>query len=296
MNILFEILRGPWFIERGFASGYMGIANKILRGEPVLSQEKTLKIQLSNPLFGVQGADRAESDNDFSNAEAGSVAIIPVKGVMTKYGTLCEYGTADIAQILIRAADNPKIDGIVLDIDTGGGSVSSVNPLVEAIEYAKTKKGVVCYADMIASAGYYVGSYCNRIILSNDLSSAAGSIGVYTMIVDDRLFYEEQGIIIHEIYPPESDFKNKDIKDVYAGNYDTIISESLSPKAQIFQEVVKKNRGNKLDLKAEGLLNGKMFKASEAVKAGLADEIGTIGRAIKLARELTEVKKFMNIK
>jgi protease-4 len=298
MNILFELFRGEWFIEQSYAKNYMPLLNNIIRGRgmrEVLGREKEpLQVRYAFEVSASNIEGEVLLSNGLGNdIPEGAVAVIPIKGVMTKYGTMCEYGTLEISKSIMEAADNPKIAGIVLDTDTGGGSGNSIPPLTEAIEYAKKKKGVVCYADMIASAGYYAGCFAHKIVMANELSSAAGSIGVYTMLIDNKEYFEKQGLKIHEIYPPESNYKNKEYKDAFDGNYESLISEVLSPMAQRFQEVVRQNREGKLKEKTEGLLNGKMFRAADAVKIGLADKIGSLQMAIKMARDLTEVNKFM---
>lgn len=276
MNLLWEIRKSAWLIEPGFAKSYIASALKLLRGEPLgyIERGKLDTRMVANG--GLEsGADKPMQ---------GSVMVVPVKGPMIKYGTLCEYGTTEIAPFLYKAADSKEIDGVVLDIDTGGGSVNSVQPLVDAIKYVQSKgKAVAVYGDLIASAGYYVASYANRIYLSSDLSSTIGSIGVYLTLIDDKKMLEEMGYVVHEIYPPESNWKNRDVKEAYEGNYELIISEFLSPLATQFQNVVKQNR-KKLDTNAEGILQGRMFMAHEAIKNGLADEIGTIDKAISFVR------------
>ena len=67
----------------------------------------------------------------------------------------------------------------------------------------------------------------------------------------------------------------------------------LSPLARKFQEDVKKRRGDKLDTKVEGILNGAMFFAEDAVKYGLIDGIGTLGDSIQRVMDMVEVRNFM---
>jgi len=277
MKLLYEIRKSAWLIEAEFAGAYMPTVMKLLAGQAITFVPRSEKPD-------VRLASDEGFNTGFENAKPGSVAVIPIKGPMLKYGTMCEYGTSEISQIINQAADKKEIDGVVLDIDTGGGSVNSVQPLVDAIKYVQSKgKDVAVWGDLIASAGYYVASFANRIYLSSPMSSAVGSIGVYTILVDDSKMLEDMGYKVHEIYPPESNFKNKDVKEAFAGNYELIISEHLSPLAQQFQSVVRENR-KKLDQKAEGILNGRMFNATDAVKYGLADEIGTIDKAISFVR------------
>ena len=66
-------------------------------------------------------------------------------------------------------------------------------------------------------------------------------------------------------------------------------------KDEFLKEVKEKRKCLKLD--TPGILSGKMFYAREAVAVGLIDEIGTLGRAVEVAKELEEmnlINKYIN--
>ena len=66
-------------------------------------------------------------------------------------------------------------------------------------------------------------------------------------------------------------------------------------KDEFLKEVKEKRKCLKLD--PPGILSGKMFYAREAVAVGLIDEIGTLGRAVEVAKELEEmnlINKYIN--
>lgn len=79
------------------------------------------------------------------------MAIIPLKSVMVKYGNWCQYGTEEIAAAMLKAARSKKIDALVLDIDSGGGSVDSIPPMLEAIQKVQTiyNKPVIACGDLV---------------------------------------------------------------------------------------------------------------------------------------------------
>jgi len=227
----------------------------------------------------------------FDKAPDGSVAIISLKGVMMKEDTLCSYGTESIGERLMEAADHKKISAAIIDTHSGGGSVNSVPPLVEAIEYAKKKMPVIGLGDTVASAAYYALSATDKIIAANNFSSQFGSIGVMIQFADATEQLKNQGIKMHTIYAPESTHKNKPFELALEGKYDLIKKEMLSPLAIKFQDAVKNNRPN-LDKEIEGILNGKMFYADDALKHGLIDGVGNMEFAIKEALNMSKTKQF----
>ena len=181
-----------------------------------------------------------------------------------------------------------NISSIVLDIDSGGGSVDAIAPLLDVIRQAQGKqKAVVAYCDLCASAAYYVACACNEIIAGNQVSAELGSIGVMMSFMDYAKYYENLGIKQHTIYSNLSDYKNLPFEAAKRGDYKAIRDEELDPLARDFQEAVKQGRGARLQLETEGLLRGRMFYAKEAVRVGLADRIGTLEQATARSRELS---------
>lgn len=222
----------------------------------------------------------------FAKAPKDSVAIISLRGDMMKEGTMCSYGTEEIAAVIREAADATPIIGIRLDIDSGGGTVDAIAPMLDAIAYSQSKgKPVVASCDLCASAAYYVACHCNRIMANNSLSAEFGSIGVMMQFPDYAKYYEEKGIKIHTIYSNLSTYKNAPFEAARKGEYASIKTEQLDPLARQFQEAVKSHRPN-LDENIEGILNGRMFYAADAKKHGLIDQIGTAAEATKLVRRL----------
>lgn len=228
------------------------------------------------------------SGSEFDKAPNGSTAIIPLKGTMLKYGTLCTYGTQEIAAALLEAAEHKNIGSIVLDIDSGGGAVDAVAPMVEAIRKIKSEFGkpVVASCDLCASAAMWTASECDQIVANNNISASFGSIGVMMSFMDVKPFYEKMGVKFHVIEADESDWKNRAFKLALEGKYEEIKSEMLSPLAIKFQDTIKANRGEKLKTETPGILNGRMFFAEKALEYGLIDKVGSMQAAIQTARDI----------
>ncbi|MBE7649348.1 S49 family peptidase, partial [Tenacibaculum finnmarkense] len=155
------------------------------------------------------------------------------------------------------------------------------------------KKPVVAWSDMCASAGYWVASGCDYIMAANNISASFGSIGIMCSFRDASKYWEDLGIKDHTIYSDLSTHKNKSFDLALKGDYSLIRKEDLDPIALNFQNYVKSNRPN-LDLEEEGIIEGKMFYAQDAVANGLADGIGNFQDALIKANELAAVKSIMN--
>lgn len=287
--LLSEILRGAWAIEPRLALSYGPLIANLLDG-------KDISADIQKTSAGIYAlSDSEEKGSSYDDAPKGSIAIIPLKGTMRKYGGLCSYGTEEISEYMREAADHPNIDAIILDTDSGGGAVDAVAPMIDAIRYSQSKgKPVIAFADLAASAAYWVASECNMIIASNDISAEFGSIGVMVSFADMAPYYEKEGVKVHTVYAPESTHKNLPLENAMRGDYQLLQDEVLSPLAKQFQKTIKKNRKDKLDDKVEGILNGRMFFAADALKFGLIDKIGNLSVAVKEAKKLSIAIQFNN--
>ena len=254
----------------------------------ILSQQEPLKISYrsaDNLELPDMSADSAKQGGD--DGKKNMVAVIPLRGTMIKYGTTCSYGADEIAAAIDEAAANKKVIGIVLDIDSGGGAVDAVAPLVDAIRRTKAMgKPVVASCDLCASAAYWTACECNEIMADNNISSEFGSIGVMMSFPDYAKYYEKEGIKVHTIYSNLSTYKNAPFEAAKKGEYDSIKAEELDPLARKFQANVRAKRAGKLNEDIEGILSGKVFYAEDALKYGLIDSIGNLDRAIARVREM----------
>lgn len=294
------VCRGKWFISFRDVEANLILVDKLLeRGITKEDASKRSEIEPISVLLST-GEKEAKSGNGFADAPKDSTAIIPIHGTLLKYGTYCSYGTTELADIIRQAADSQNISSVLLDIDSGGGSVDAIAPLVAAVQYAQSRgKSAVAHCDLCASAAYYIASYCDEIIASNQISSEFGSIGVMMSFPDYAKYYEREGVTVHTIYSNLSDYKNAPFEMAKAGKYEMIKEEELDPLARDFQESVKANRGNKLKLDTAGLLRGRMFYAKDAINVGLADSIGTLEFAIQRAREIPQeacINEYINSK
>lgn len=282
-TLYYTILNKPFFIDVRRIDAHAVLIDKFLSHD--ITGMDAMKLSDKTPIARQVSAGHAQ-DNQFAKAPKDSVAVIPLRGDILKEGTMCSYGTEEIAAVIREAADAKNIIGIRLDIDSGGGAVDAIAPMLEAISFSQQKgKPVVACCDLCASAAYYVACHCNRIVANNTISAEFGSIGVMMQFPDYAKYYEERGIKIHTIYSNLSTYKNAPFEAARKGEYTSIKEEQLDPLARQFQEAVKTHR-QQLDQKIDGILAGRMFYAKDALKHGLIDQIGTEQEATDLVRRL----------
>lgn len=289
-HLMRSVLHEPWMILPEVAESYLPMIASWLQGIDVRLEEKP-KLEISMAYAGKISPGAPEDIAEFPD---GSVAIVNLKGEMTKYDGWCNYGATSIANLIRSLAVSKNIAGVVVDIDGPGGAVNAISPLVEAIQFFQSSgKPIIGHADLMASAHYYVGIYLDRVDADNKIYSRFGSIGTMIQFADFRGSYEKEGIKIHTVYADQSTHKNLEFEKAQDGEYEPMKKNVLNPLAANFQNAVRERRAGKLDEKAEGILNGAMFFAEDAVKYGLVDGFSSLGDSIQRVIDMTEVRRFM---
>lgn len=234
---------------------------------------KVTKISLS----GAVSSDDFDSPNDIDRLNEKTVLIIPIIGAMLKYGTWYSYGVDYAASLIAKAEQADNIVGTILLFNTPGGSTQSLIQIEKSL--TNRKKPCIAVIDgQCCSCGIHVACLCDKIYAENEMCEV-GSIGVFAQILDNRKAMEDFGFKLIEVYPPESSFKNKTVRDALDGDPQYLIDESLSPFARKFQEHVRTCR-KQLDESVEGILEGRVFYAYDAVNNGLIDGITTLEEAV----------------
>ena len=264
------------------------MVRSIIEGKSIKTEE-TKTTNLSG--FFLPETDES-GKNPYDVFEENSVAIIPITGLMLKYGYRgwyeYKYGCDDYANMIRLADQSPKIAGTVLLCNTPGGTTSSIIQLEDALRN-RTKKSVALVDYQCCSGGMYVASFCDKIYSMNRMCEV-GSIGTYAQFVNDSEALKKWGYIIEEIYPPESKYKNLPEREAIDGKPDRIIKEQLTPFAIHFQNIIKENRP-KLNQSTEGILEGKVFYAYDAIENGLIDGLMNLEQAIKKVQDLTQIQQ-----
>lgn len=279
-RLLAEILRGEWLLHNPEA--YYEFAES-LRKSKELKFESNYKVEERSLSILDSSGNVIPSEKGNVTVPKNSIAQVSIQGELLPYSDWCTMGSDEIVRQLYRAQDLNNVDATLLRINTPGGSTQCATDFLE-FKQNKTKPVVGLVRDAL-SLGYLAAvGCCDYIMMDGDFASRVGSIGVVGTLINNKKYLEAQGIEIHEIYPPESNFKNKDALDAREGNYKGIIKNSLSPLAVSFQNIVIDGRPNLV--KEEGVLNGAVYFAKDALRLGLIDGIGNTKMAIAKAREL----------
>ena len=210
------------------------------------------------------------------------VAVVPLAGVMSRYG-MCGRGTEFTAQLLKAAEADSEVGSIVLNVNSPGGTVDSTRMLADVVK--NLRKPVVTAGPQMYSAAYFVGSQGREVWLDPQSVSGVGSIGAIYVHVDDSEKKAKEGVKEEPIVSDGSE--DKVIYGGYAGMTDelrTEIKSMLAASRREFVGYVRRGRAGKLA--NDSVLTGKTYRGKAAIDGGLVDQIGTLDEAIKRARKL----------
>jgi len=277
LNFINDIKALPLMIHQ---SGYEALtvwANSIYNGA-FPPEKKTLAVYSTSG----QSYSSGSAKNPFDSWEKGSIAVIPLQGIMLKSGSWWYYGVDEISDLLRLAYDSDRISAVLIKGNTPGGSTDSVYVMEETLRN-RNKPTWMLVDGMLCSCGIYIGSFCDKIYAINEMCNI-GSLGVFARMVAP-VPGENSGYKIVEVYPDESSQKNYPEREAIKGN-EAPLKEELSRLAIHFQNVVKQNRPNITD---QNVFAGKTFYAGDAAAVGLID-------AVKSERDtITELLALTNV-
>ncbi|MBU2647874.1 S49 family peptidase [bacterium] len=202
----------------------------------------------------------------------GSTAVIAINGPIScslyYFGTNIQVITRDF----LVALHDKEIETIVLHISSPGGVLTGVAEFARMVYLARGRKKIVGYAQGIcASAALWIYSACG--IRITDSMALLGSVGVMFQFEDNSEYLENQGIRTYTVVSRQSPKKtlspaSPEGKAAFQKLADEMGDEFISSVALytgVSAETVKNDFGQ-----------GFVMKGGDAVKAGMADEVGTM--------------------
>jgi len=204
----------------------------------------------------------------------------------TLVGFQSETGMVDrIREILKKAENDKKIKGILLRINSPGGTVTSSDIIYHEIKSFKERYNVKVYVsvdDVAASGGYYIAMAGDSIMAIP--TSLVGSIGVLALKINLEGLMGKVGVEWEVV----KSSKKKDFMSPFrplTKEERTLFQETIDSYYNRFVDVVVLNR-SRLDVRAVKILaDGRIYNARQALEKHLVDSIGYLEDIVKLAKK-----------
>lgn len=211
-------------------------------------------------------------------------ALVPLRGVLApRMNMLTEVSGGTSTELFSRdirnALEDPAVRSIVIMADTPGGAVAGTQSAAQVVEAVRGVKPIATFATgMIASAGVWVGTAADLVVLADGVTQAGG-VGVVATHVDVSKREEAMGQKTTEIVA--GSYKRA------ASQYGPLTEKGLETLQgqvdylySLFVSDVARHRGTTEADVLERMADGRMFIGQQAVDAGLADRVGTLEELI----------------
>lgn len=185
-----------------------------------------------------------------------------------------------VTQDIIDLADDDKVRGLVLRVNSPGGSAFASEQIWEALQYFKSKHKplYVSMGDYAASGGYYIS--CGADTIYADRTTITGSIGVFGMIPDlSGLVTDKLGVSFSTV---ETNPNADGILPTEAMTPQQLaaMQRSVDNIYDLFTSRVAQGRGMSQD-SVKAIAEGRVWIGSAALGLGLVDYLGSLGCAVE---------------
>jgi ClpP class serine protease len=214
------------------------------------------------------------------------VAILPVTGpIFPRANMMTEMSGATSVTMLQNdhrlALTNPDVGAILLLMDTPGGAVSGINAFADAVAMGAKKKYTAAYVSgMAASAGYWIASATNEIIL--DRTSVVGSIGVVAA-VPVQVAPDAGGDIWIDIVSTNAPNKRPDVTN--EDGRAEIVSTLDAIEKQFVADVARGRKTTAAKVLAD-FGQGGVKVGADGVSAGMADKVQSYEMTLNAMRKM----------
>lgn len=215
------------------------------------------------------------------------IAVIKLEGII---GGTDEFGsnginTDSIISYIENAEKDDSIKGIIIDINSPGGSVLPSEMIASAVKKIKKPK-IALIRDVGASGAYWVASACDDIVAYP--MSVTGSIGVRGSYLEFSGLMEKYGVTYNSLTAGKYKDTGSPYKDL-TNEEEFILMDTINKIYDYFVEQVAINRNmSKEDIKK--LADGYIMLGEDAKEKGLIDYVGDENFAINLVKEKAGIK------
>ena len=222
------------------------------------------------------------------------VAVVVAEGPITAGkqppGTV---GGESTAKLLREARNDPRVNAVVLRVNSPGGEVFASEQIRREVEAVRNsgKPVVVSMGNVAASGGYWISVSADRIWA--DEATITGSIGIFGLLIRypktlNKIGVHTDGVATSKwagAFRPDLPL-DKDVAE--------LIQSSIEHGYQMFISMVAKYR--KLDVAmVDKIARGRVWTGRQAKELGLIDKLGSLDDAINDAAKKAGIPHNFNV-
>jgi len=222
---------------------------------------------------------------------AKQVAVIYAQGSIV--GGKGEPGNVIAQETMVEqirnARKNKNYKGIILRVDSGGGSAFASDVILRELELAKTENKmpiVVSMSGAAASGGYYIACNADKIVANR--TTITGSIGVVGIQFQGEKLFKKIKVNWSNVKKGE----NADFGSMYR-KWNESEKEMVSLMIEdIYNDFIARvSQGRKMSTDdVHKIAQGRVWTGEQAHKIGLVDVLGGMDEAVKQMKDLAKIK------
>ena len=260
-----------WQIDQRFLAAY----------EARLARKAGLDPETLDDVFTEYIADALGVDSKPLTMTDDGIAIVSVIGPLYKGKSPFVSNYKSIGEALTAIEQMEQLPPVVLRIDSPGGMVAGLDPVLEQIDRLSEKTLVVASINgMGASAAYRIASKAGSIFASRD--SEVGSIGTYWQLLDYSEAFQKAGI--RSVLLTTGDYKGLGATgEKLTPKQIAFLQESVDQSNSQFLEDVRSGRGM-TDTLLEEVSDGRWWQAGDAEQLNLIDGVASFESVLDMIR------------
>jgi protease-4 len=206
------------------------------------------------------------------------IAVIYAEGEIVDGDDRAEVGGDSLARLLRRARLDKNVKGVVLRVNSPGGSASASEVIQREVRLTREKKPVaISMGTVAASGGYWISTFGDRIFA--EPNTITGSIGVFGMLPSVQRLMNNVGITTDVVKTG----RHADLFTIFRPKTDEELAIVQGFVDRIYDEFTAKvAESRKLPLeKVLEIAQGRVWSGGSAKALGLVDELGGLSATIE---------------
>ena len=194
---------------------------------------------------------------------------------------------------LDKLADNELVKGVVIRVNSPGGSATASEAIRLAIKRLADKKPVVfSMGELAASGGYWITAIGKPILA--EVGTITGSIGVFGMRFQPGALMRRLGVHSEVVRIDEGPMMDA-MDRPWSPEARARIQGGVDEIYQRFLDIVAKSRG-KTSEQVDAIAGGRVWSGQQALDNGLVDQIGGVEAAIAMVRESAKIEGDLEVR
>ncbi|MBR32180.1 MAG: signal peptide peptidase SppA [Spirochaetaceae bacterium] len=231
--------------------------------------------------IGVQSRESRFSTptSNFLTAGQAGIARIDIIGTIEDgYSSPGSTGAQDVVDQIEEASQSASIRGILLYVNSPGGTVGATRRIYDALMEVRAKKPIVAVVtDVAASGGYYIASTADAIFAYE--SSILGSIGAIAIHPNIGPFLDKHGVQIQTLTAgryKDSSYPFRNLTEEERQMYQQVLDDAYQ---QFLADVAEGRKKSIKDVREWA--DGKIYSGRQAKAIQMIDDLGGEKEAVE---------------